>query len=60
MPTSTPRSTFLAAIHALRATPWATEQPPAAEACLCGDEIERQIESERVDELRSAASPDGN
>src|SRR5262249_30293293 len=35
---------FLAAIHGLRATPWAAEQPPAAEACLCGGEIERQIE----------------
>ena len=34
---------FLAAIHGLRATPWAAEQPLAAEACLCGEEIERQI-----------------
>ena len=34
---------FLAAIHGLRAAPWAAEQPPAAEACLCGREIERQI-----------------
>jgi hypothetical protein len=34
---------FLEAIHALRSTPWAKEQPPAAEACFCGAEIERQI-----------------
>ena len=34
---------FLASIHRLRTTPWATEQPLAAEACLCGEEIERQI-----------------
>jgi len=34
---------FLSAIHALRATPWAAEQPLASEACLCGVEIERQI-----------------
>jgi len=34
---------FLAAIHALRTTPWAKEQPSAAEACLSGAEIERQI-----------------
>ena len=34
---------FLAAIHALRMTPWAKEQPSAAEACLSGAEIERQI-----------------
>ena len=34
---------FLASIHRLRTTPWAIEQPLAAEACLCGDEIERQI-----------------
>ena len=34
---------FLAAIHALRTTPWAKEQPSAAEACLSGGEIERQI-----------------
>lgn len=36
-------ASFLATIHALRDTPWALEQPPAAEACLCGAEIERQI-----------------
>ena len=34
---------FLKAIHALRITPWAKEQPAAAEACLSGAEIERQI-----------------
>lgn len=34
---------FLAAIDALRSSPWAMEQPPAAEACLSGVEIERQI-----------------
>lgn len=34
---------FLTAIHALRNTPWAKEQPAAAEACLSGTEIERQI-----------------
>jgi len=34
---------FLAAIHALRTTHWAKEQPAAAEACLSGVEIERQI-----------------
>ena len=39
---------FLAAIHALRNTPWTKDQPPAAEACLSGAEIERQI----VDRLR--------
>lgn len=34
---------FLAAVHALKGTPWAKEQPAAAEACLSGAEIERQI-----------------
>ena len=34
---------FLATIHKLRNTPWAKEQPPAAEACLSGVEIERQV-----------------
>jgi len=43
---------FLTAIHGLRATPWAAEQPPAAEACLCGREIERQIEG-RLARLRN-------
>ena len=32
---------FLTAIHGLRAAPWAAEQPPAAEACLSGREIEQ-------------------
>lgn len=36
---------FLSAIHALRTTPWAAEQPLASEACLCGAEIVRQIEA---------------
>lgn len=34
---------FLAAIHALREAPDAARQPRAAEACLSGPEIERQI-----------------
>jgi hypothetical protein len=34
---------FLKAIHALRSTPWAKEQPAAAEACLSGAEVQRQI-----------------
>jgi Ser/Thr protein kinase RdoA (MazF antagonist) len=41
---------FLAAVHALRRAPGAAEQPPAAEACLSGREIERQI-SERLERL---------
>jgi hypothetical protein len=45
---------FLAAIHGLRTTPSATEQPLASETCLCGREIERQIE-ERLIQLRKAA-----
>jgi hypothetical protein len=44
---------FLTAIHGLRAAPWAAEQPPAAEACLCGQEIERQIQR-RLTRLRNA------
>jgi hypothetical protein len=36
---------FLGAIHALRRTPWAAEQPAAAEACLSGAEIRRQIDA---------------
>lgn len=36
---------FLAAIHGLRGTDWAANQPLASEACLCGSEIERQIEA---------------
>jgi hypothetical protein len=45
---------FLGAIHGLRATPWAAEEPPAAEACLSGDEIERQIRG-RLARLREVA-----
>lgn len=45
---------FLSAIHALRTTPWAAEQPSAAEACLSGFEIERQIQG-RLTRLRDAA-----
>jgi hypothetical protein len=45
---------FLAAIHGLRTTPWATEQPLAAEACLVGCEIERQI-NRRLARLHEAA-----
>ena len=45
---------FLAAIHDLRATPQAAAQPLAAEACLSGEEIERQIK-QRLAGLRDAA-----
>jgi len=45
---------FLTAVHGLRAAPWAAEQPPAAEACLCGREIEQQIQG-RLARLRDAA-----
>jgi len=48
---------FLATIHALRTSPDAREQPLAAEACLSGSEIERQIEG-RLARLREAASAD--
>ena len=34
---------FLETIHGLRKLPWAADQPPAAEACLAGAEIDRQI-----------------
>jgi len=46
---------FLAAVHALRSTPWAVEQPLAAEACLSGTEIERQIMA-RLKRLHEAAA----
>ena len=36
---------FLSAIHALRRTPWAEGQPAAAEACLSGAEIRRQVKA---------------
>ena len=42
---------FLAAIHRLRLCPEAADQPKAAEACLSGSEIERQI-GQRLDRLR--------
>jgi fructosamine-3-kinase len=45
---------FLSVIHELRVSPWAAEQPLAAEACLSGLEIERQI-TERLARLRKAA-----
>jgi hypothetical protein len=45
---------FLNAIHGLRAAIWAAEQPPAAEACLNGSEIERQIQG-RLTQLRDSA-----
>lgn len=43
---------FLASVHALRTAPWAKEQPAAAEACLSGAEIERQITA-RLARLRN-------
>jgi hypothetical protein len=45
---------FLTAIHGLRAAPWGAEQPPAAEACLNGREIEQQIQG-RLARLRDTA-----
>ncbi len=45
---------FLAAVHALRTLPAAAEQPLAAEACLSGREIERQL-GERLARLRALA-----
>jgi hypothetical protein len=45
---------FLCTIHGLRSAPWAAEQL-AAEACLCGREIERQIEG-RLVRLREDAA----
>jgi len=45
---------FLTAVHGLRAAPWAAEQPPAAEACLNGREIEQQIKA-RLVRLRDTA-----
>jgi hypothetical protein len=43
---------FLSAIHGLKETSWAADQPLAAEACLSGAEIERQIRM-RLERLRS-------
>ena len=34
---------FLETIHGLRRIPWSADMPPAAEACLSGAEIDRQI-----------------
>ncbi len=48
---------FLSSVHALRTTPWAVQQPLAAEACLCGAEIVRQIR-ERLVRLREVAEGD--
>jgi hypothetical protein len=45
---------FLAAVHGLRVGSWAAEQPPAAESCLSGREIERQI-AERFSRLQGIA-----
>jgi hypothetical protein len=39
---------FLGAVHALRRVPAAAEQPAAAEACLSGNEIARQIEARLI------------
>jgi hypothetical protein len=43
---------FLGAVHALRHVPGASAQPRAAEACLSGSEIARQI-ADRVTKLRA-------
>jgi hypothetical protein len=45
---------FLSAVHGLRMSPWAEGQPSAAEACLSGGEIERQIKV-RCSRLRDIA-----
>jgi hypothetical protein len=45
---------FLAAVHLLRTSALAREQPLAAEACLSGREIARQI-AERLAQLRKGA-----
>jgi hypothetical protein len=39
---------FLGAIHGLRKASWAVQQPSAAEACLSGAEIERQLAGRRA------------
>jgi fructosamine-3-kinase len=46
---------FLGAIHALRTTQWAGQQPAAAEACLSGTEIGRQLSARRA-RLQSIAA----
>ncbi len=43
---------FLGAVHEMRASDWAKTQPFAAEACLSGAEIERQIAA-RLTRLRA-------
>lgn len=48
---------FLAAIHALRLSAEASGQPDAAEACLSGAEIERQID-QRLARLRESCECD--
>jgi hypothetical protein len=48
---------FLGAVHALRKSPCSTAQPLAAEACLSGGEILRQV-SERLARLRAENPPD--
>ena len=48
---------FLLAIHELRNSDDAAEQPLASEACLCGEELERQI-VERLTQLRTIAAED--
>jgi hypothetical protein len=50
--------TFLTAIHGLRNRPRANEQPLAAEACLSGAEIERQIAERLSRLLRITDEPD--
>src|SRR6202043_3704902 len=45
---------FLATLHDLRNMPCAIQQPLAAEACLSGSEIERQI-AMRLERLRLLA-----
>ena len=49
---------FLTAIHQLRATPWAAKQPHASEACLCGTEIVRQIDSRLERLMRQSDEPE--
>lgn len=48
---------LLESIHALRAMPWAAEQPAAAEACLAGAEIDRQIRN-RIARLQALPGED--
>ena len=46
---------FLSALHGLRTSDWAANQPLASEACLSGIEIERQIQA-RLKRLRGLGS----